>query len=142
VLRRGRDGVLWALGATVLPALSAAERLERDGVELTVVNARFVKPLDRELLAGQLAPGGRLATVEEHALSGGFGSAVLEAMAEMGLEGVETLCLGIPDRFVPHGSQRLLRQALGLDADGIYFRLRQFFTAATLGLGRGGHRTG
>jgi 1-deoxy-D-xylulose-5-phosphate synthase len=143
LVRRGRDGVVWALGATVRPTLSAAERLARDGVELTVVNARFVKPLDRELLASQLAPSGRLATVEEHALAGGFGSAVLEAIADMGLEGVETLCLGIPDRFVPHGSQRVLRQALGLDADGIYFRLRQFFTAATSGFGRGsGHRPG
>jgi 1-deoxy-D-xylulose-5-phosphate synthase len=130
LLRRGSAGVVWALGAAVGPTLAAAERLARDGVELTVVNARFVKPLDREMLAGQLAEGGRLATVEEHTLAGGFGSAVLEAVSETGIEGVETLTLGIADRFVPHGSQRVLRKALGLDADGIYFRLRQFFSAA------------
>ncbi len=137
VLRRGRDGAVWALGPTVRGALAAAERLARDGVELSVINARFVKPLDRELLASELATGGRLATVEEHALAGGFGSAVLEALAEMGLEGVETLCLGLPDRFVPHGSQKLLRQALGLDAEGLYFRLRQFFLPHPSALDRG-----
>lgn len=137
LLRRGEHGVVWAVGVTVAPTVAAAERLAKDGVELTVVNARFVKPLDREMLAGQLTDGGRLATVEEHALAGGFGGAVLEALTEMGVEGVESLCLGIPDRFVPHGSQAVLRQALGLDADGIYFRLRQFFTATTVGFGRG-----
>jgi len=143
LLRRGEDGALWALGASVAPALTAAERLARDGVELTVVNARFVKPLDREMLAGQLAEGGRIATVEEHTLAGGFGSAVLEAVAEMGLEGVESLCLGIPDRFVPHGSEKVLRQALGLDAEGLYFRLRQFFVTSSRGFGRGTrHRPG
>ncbi len=141
VLRRGRDGVVWALGAMVTPAQQAIERLARDGVDLTLVNARFVKPLDRELLASQLVVGGRLATIEEHALAGGFGSAVLEALAEIGLEGVETLCLGIPDRFIPQGSQRVLRQALGLDADGIYFRLRQFFQPHGASFDRPSRRT-
>lgn len=61
----------------------------------------------------------------------------MEALAEMGLEGVETLCLGLPDRFVPHGSQKLLRQALGLDAEGLYFRLRQFFLPHPSALDRG-----
>lgn len=140
LLRRGGDGMVWALGASVAPTLAAAERLARDGVELTVVNARFVKPLDRELLASQLATGGRLACVEEHTVAAGFGSAVLEALADMGLEGVETLTLGVADRFVPHGSQRVLRQALGLDADGIYFRLRQFFTPASVRFERPGEQ--
>ncbi len=137
LLRRGNAGTVWALGVMVKPTLEAAERLGRDGIELTVVNARFVKPLDREMLASQLADGGRLATVEEHALAGGFGSAVLEAITEMGLEGIETLCLGIPDRFVPHGSQQTLQQSLGLDSAGIYFRLRQFFAASRDRFGRG-----
>jgi 1-deoxy-D-xylulose-5-phosphate synthase len=136
ILRRGGSGTVWAAGVTVPPTLEAAERLARDGIELTVVNARFVKPLDRELLASQLADGGRVATVEEHALAGGFGSAVLEAIAEMGLEGIETLCLGIPDRFVPHGSQQTLLHSLGLDAGGLYFRLRQFFSTSPERLGR------
>ena len=129
VLRRGRDGFVWAIGSTVYPTLEGAQRLAKEGVALTVVNARFVKPLDRELLASQLAGGGRIATVEEHAVSGGFGSAVVEAISELELAGVSTMLHGVPDRFVPHGSQEVLRKVLGLDAEGIYFRLRRFFAA-------------
>ena len=131
VLRRGRDGVVWAIGACVHPTLEAAGRLAKEGVDLTVVNARFVKPLDRELLRAQLEqlglPGARLATVEEHVVAGGFGAAVLEAVSEMELAGVETLVVGVPDRFIPHGSQDVLRKVLGLDAEGLYFRFRGFF---------------
>ena len=130
VLRRGKDGFVWAIGSTVHPTLEAAERLSREGCELTVVNARFVKPLDRELLATQLAAGGKLATVEEHVIAGGFGSAVLEAVAELELPAVMPLVIGVPDRFVPHGSQEVLRKSLGLDAEGLYFRLRRFFVAS------------
>jgi len=131
VLRRGRHGLVWAIGATVHPALEAVERLAKEGVELGLVNARFVKPLDRELLRAQLeqlgVAGARLATVEEHAVAGGFGSAVGEALSEMELHGVETLLVGVPDKFVPHGSQEVLRKVLGLDAEGLYFRFRTFF---------------
>ena len=133
VLRRGRHGLVWAVGSTVYPALEAIERLAKEGIEVTLVNARFVKPLDRELLAlqieqaSQLEGGARLATVEEHALAGGFGSAVLEALSEMELAGVTTLAIGVPDKFVPHGSQEVLRKTLGLDAEGLYFRFRSFF---------------
>ncbi|KAB2956991.1 MAG: 1-deoxy-D-xylulose-5-phosphate synthase, partial [Thermoanaerobaculia bacterium] len=131
VLRRGRHGLVWAIGATVYPALEAVERLAKEGLELGLVNARFVKPLDRELLKTQLEqmglPGARLATVEEHVIAGGFGSAVEEALSEMELRGAETLLVGVPDKFVPHGSQEILRKVLGLDADGLYFRFRSFF---------------
>jgi len=134
VLRRGRDGVVWAIGATVHPTLEAAGRLAKEGLDLTVVNARFVKPLDRELLRAQLEqlglPGARLATVEEHVVAGGFGAATLEAISELELEGVETLVVGVPDKFIPHGSQEVLRKVLGLDAEGLYFRFRGFFAAA------------
>jgi 1-deoxy-D-xylulose-5-phosphate synthase len=138
VLRRGRHGLVWAIGSTVLPALEAVERLAREGLELTLVNARFVKPLDRDLLRAQLEPlvatGARLATVEEHVVAGGFGSAVQEALSEMELHGVETLLIGVPDKFVPHGSQEVLRKVLGLDADGLYFRLRSFFARGQQGV--------
>jgi len=137
VLRRGKDGLVWAIGSTVHPALEAASRLAKEGTDLTVVNARFVKPLDRELLRAQLeqlgqssgARGARLATVEEHVVAGGFGAAALEAISEMELEGVESLLIGVPDKFIPHGSQDVLRKMLGLDADGLYFRFRSFFAA-------------
>ncbi len=133
VLRRGRHGLVWAIGSTVYPALEAIERLAKEGIEITLVNARFVKPLDRELLAlqidqfGDLEGGARLATVEEHSLAGGFGSAVIEALSEMELSQVTTLAIGVPDKFVPHGSQEVLRKMLGLDAEGLYFRFRSFF---------------
>jgi len=133
VLRRGGDGLIWAIGSAVHPTLEAANRLAKEGVELTVVNARFVKPLDRELLRAQLEQlglrGARLATVEEHVVAGGFGAATLEAISEMELEGVETMIVGVPDKFVPHGSQDVLRKVLGLDAEGLYFRFRGFFAA-------------
>jgi 1-deoxy-D-xylulose-5-phosphate synthase len=132
-LRRGRDGVVWAVGAMVHPALEAVERLAKEGVDLGLVNARFVKPLDRDLLKAQLAqlglPGAKLATVEEHMIAGGFGAAVLETISELELDGVETLVVGVPDRFVPHGSQDVLRKTLGLDAESLYFRFRRFFAA-------------
>ncbi len=84
VLRQGRDGLVWAIGTMASEALRAAERLAAEaGPDLTVVNARFVKPLDVELLAAQLRPGTRLMTVEENALAGGFGSAVQEAVATL-----------------------------------------------------------
>jgi len=130
VLRRGGQGLVWAIGAMVHPAAEAAERLAKEGIELTVVNARFVKPLDRDLLRAQVAAlgaGARLATVEEHVVAGGFGSAVAEALSEMELHGVATMQIGVPDRFVPHGSQDVLRKTLGLDAESLYFRLRSFF---------------
>jgi 1-deoxy-D-xylulose-5-phosphate synthase len=141
-LRRGREGVVWAIGAMVHPALEAVERLAKEGIELGLVNARFVKPLDRELLTlqlRQLEESGRqagrsgrprIATVEEHVVAGGFGAAVLETISELELEGVETLVVGVPDKFIPHGSQDVLRKSLGLDADGLYFRFRRFFAAA------------
>ncbi len=143
VLRRGRQGTVWAIGSTVVPALEAVERLAREGIDLGLVNARFVKPLDRELLAADLAqlglPGARIATVEEHMVAGGFGSAVQEAIAELELHGVETLLVGVPDKFVPHGSQEILRKTLGLDAEGLYFRFRRFFSRE--GAGRESGRT-
>jgi 1-deoxy-D-xylulose-5-phosphate synthase len=109
-------------------ALSAAGRLAAEGgPDLTVVNARFVKPLDVELLAAQLHPGSRLMTVEENALAGGFGSAVMEAVASLKVPDVAVERLGIPDEFQPHGSQEILRARVDLDVEGIMRRARAFF---------------
>lgn len=119
VLLEGRDGVLLALGSTVYPALEAAHRLQEMGIRLGVINARFVKPLDRELLREVASRYPLLITVEEGVLAGGFGSAVLEALAEDGLWGVRVHRIGLPDQYIEHGAQRRLRQEYGLDADGI-----------------------
>jgi len=131
VLRRGMDGLVWAIGTMASEALVAANRLAaEDGPDLTVVNARFAKPLDTGLLAEQLRPGARLLTVEENALAGGFGSAVMEAVAAAKVRDVAVECLGIPDEFQPHGSQEILRARLDLDVEGIMRRARAFFPLA------------
>ncbi len=119
VLRQGKDLILLAIGSTVKAALEAASRLQNQGIDSAVVNARFIKPLDEELI-GSLVSGCRhLITVEENALKGGFGSAVLELLEEKGITGVQTRRLGIPDVFVEHGPQDFLRHKYGIDAEGI-----------------------
>jgi 1-deoxy-D-xylulose-5-phosphate synthase len=131
VLRRGVDGHVWAIGTMATEALRAANRLGAEGgPDLTVVNARFVKPLDIELLADQLRPGARLMTVEENTVTGGFGSAVMEAVAPLKVRDVVVECLGIPDEFQPHGSQEILRARLDLDVEGIMRRAKGFFPVA------------
>ena len=120
VLRRGKDMVILAIGATVRSALEAASRLQNQGIEAAVVNARFVKPLDEELLCSLAAEGRPLITVEENALQGGFGSAVLELLEEKGLTNIVVKRLGIPDTFVEHGAQDDLRHKYGIDAEGIF----------------------
>jgi len=130
VLREGRDGVIWAIGTVAVDALAAAERLAgAGGPDLAVVNARFVKPLDVELLARQVRPGSAVMTVEENALAGGFGAAVMEEVEKLGVAGVRFERLGVPDEFQPHGSQEILRARLDLDVEGIHRRAREFFTA-------------
>jgi 1-deoxy-D-xylulose-5-phosphate synthase len=118
VLRSGEDLLILALGASVYPALAAAQKLEEKGFSATVVNARFVKPLDENLILTLAAKHGRVLTVEENVLAGGFGSAILELLADQGLL-VAVKRLGIPDKFVEHGAPAILRQKYGLDADGI-----------------------
>jgi 1-deoxy-D-xylulose-5-phosphate synthase len=119
VLREGEDLLILALGASVYPALEAATELDKQGFSATVVNARFVKPLDEHLILTLAAKHGRVLTVEENVLAGGFGSAVLELLADRNLFGINVKRLGIPDVFVEHGTQDILRKKYGLDAAGI-----------------------
>ena len=119
LLREGSDVVIAAIGQTVMPALKAAQELAPLGISAAVINARFVKPLDRELFGEWLGRVPRLITVEDHAISGGFGSAVLEFLADEGITGVEIKRLGVPDRFIPHGTQDELRKICGFDKDAI-----------------------
>ncbi|MBM4329880.1 MAG: 1-deoxy-D-xylulose-5-phosphate synthase [Deltaproteobacteria bacterium] len=127
VLERGGDVVILAIGSTVRPALEAALRLEKLGVKATVVNARFVKPLDEELICSLTSGIQKVITVEENALQGGFGSAVLELLERTGIHSVQVKRLGIPDTFVEHGPQDFLRQKYGIDAQGIYRAVKTFF---------------
>lgn len=126
-LREGRDGLLLAYGSVLHEALGAADLLAKEGLTLGVVNARFAKPLDTELLREVLAceQGALVVTVEDHALAGGFGSAVLEAAEEMGLDRGRIVRIGLPDRFIRHGSRRGQLAQVGLDAAGIAQRVRE-----------------
>jgi 1-deoxy-D-xylulose-5-phosphate synthase len=119
LLRDGRDVVIAGIGQTVVPALKAAQDLAALGIEAAVVNARFVKPLDRDLLRQLLLRIPNLITVEDHAVAGGFGSAVLEFLADEGLNDIRVKRLGVPDRFIPHGTQDELRKLCGFDKDAI-----------------------
>ncbi len=125
ILREGADGAVLALGSMVQPSLEAAERLAREGLALTVINARFVKPLDEELIACLAAEKPFLVTVEEGTLAGGFG-ALVAALAQDRHIPVSILRLGVPDRIIPHGPPALLHAKYGLDSDGITESIRAF----------------
>jgi len=125
ILKEGKDLVILAIGSTVYPALSAARQLESEGIQATVVNCRFVKPLDAELLCSIVAPVKRVITVEENVLMGGFGSAVLEMFQEKGIRDITVKRLGIPDVFVEHATQSELRRKYGIDEEGIKEAARQ-----------------
>ncbi|HZE72525.1 MAG TPA: 1-deoxy-D-xylulose-5-phosphate synthase [Pyrinomonadaceae bacterium] len=126
LLRDGGEIAIVAYGSMVHPALEAADHLAKDGIEATVVNARFVKPLDSQLLLALARTKRLIVTVEEAYLAGGFGSAVLELLEENGLQDrVRLVRMGIPDRLVTHGDPKLLLAKYGLDVDGIYTRVRE-----------------
>ena len=119
LLRDGTDVVIAAIGQTVIPAFRAAQDLAPLGINAAVVNARFVKPLDKELFRSLLMRVPRVITVEDHVVTGGFGSALIEFLADDGIIGVEVKRLGVPDRFIPHGTQDELRKLCGFDKDAI-----------------------
>ena len=118
VLREGTDVLLLPIGNRVGPALAAAARLEAQGIDAAVINPRFLKPLDSDLIADWAARTGRVVTVEDNCVQGGFGSAVLEVLNERGLH-LPVHRLGYEDRFIEHGPQAVLWRAAGIDADGI-----------------------
>lgn len=125
LVRKGEDGIILALGSIVAHALDAAQILSREGIEVAVINARFVKPLDKRAILRALSTHPFLLTVEEHALAGGFGSAVLEAAMEGGGDLNKISNLGIPDCIVEHGSRAILFKKFGLDASGIAAAVRK-----------------
>jgi len=124
VLREGDDVLVLAVGTTVGPVLEACEALREEGLRPAVVNARFVKPLDADLICDLAARTGRVVTVEENALAGGFGSSVVELLADRGLGQVSVRRVGLPDRYVPHGDAVLLLEECGLDAASLRETIR------------------
>ena len=126
LLRDGGEVAIVAYGSMVHPSLEAAANLARNGIETTVVNARFVKPLDSAFLLALARTKRLIVTVEEAYLAGGFGAAVLELLEENGLQDkVRVVRMGVPDRIVTHGDAKLLLAKYGLDADGIYTRVKE-----------------
>jgi 1-deoxy-D-xylulose-5-phosphate synthase len=119
VLDWGDDVILVAYGTLLSNCVKAAELLRGEGLSVGVVNARFVKPLDRTTLGKAIEEASLVVTVEEGTLEGGFGSAVLEAANALGLDSRKVVRLGIPDRFVEHAERAELLADLGLDAAGI-----------------------
>jgi 1-deoxy-D-xylulose-5-phosphate synthase len=127
VLREGPDLALMAIGVSVQTAMDAAGVLAEQGIEATVVNARFAKPLDSNLITAVAQRIKCLATIEENVLGGGFGSSVVTLLGRSGIYDVHARCIGIPDEFVEHGTQAILRIKYGLDSQGIVRQIHEFF---------------
>ena len=127
VAREGRDVVIFGLGKSLTAAMEAAEMLDEDGISCGVVNPIFVKPLDIDLLLDAARATGRIVTVEENVLAGGFGSAVLEALAAAGMEDTAVHRIGMPDSFIEHGTAADQRRRLQIDAEGIAEQVKSAF---------------
>ena len=132
ILREGTDAAIIAYGSMVYPAIEAAEVLKSDGIEATVVNARFVKPLDEETILALARNHSLIVTVEEAYLAGGFGSAVLELLEANDLQDkVKLVRMGVTDEIVTHGDPKLLLGHYGLNADGIRDRVKKSLESLT-----------
>lgn len=127
VLREGKELCFWAIGSMVQSAVQAADKLKEQGIDAGVVNMRFAKPLDKDLLIEHAKRYGKIVTLEEGVLAGGVGSEVLEILDDAGLlQQCAVLRLGIPDEFVTHGDKKLLFRDLGLDTDAIVQKAAEF----------------
>ncbi len=119
MLTKGEDVAILSVGKTVVEAINAAEILKEKGINPTIVNARFIKPLDHEMLKDICENHKHIITVEDGQIQGGFGSAVAEYLVTENIQNVTLKIHGIPDKFVEHGTQEQLYESLGLDASGI-----------------------
>jgi len=141
LLRQGTDLSITAIGAMVYPAMEAAALLASEGIDTTVINARFVKPLDDQTLVQEASRTGAMLCVEEHTVLGGFGSAVLELMASRGIT-VPVRVLGVPDGIVPHGDRAIYLRQYGLDPAGIAQAARELLgQKASIPVGAAERRT-
>ncbi len=131
LLKDGSDLALLAIGNCVLPALRAAERLEKSGVHALVINARFVKPLDKEMILSVASRIPRIITVEENVLQGGFGSAVVELLSDAEVGNVSVKRLGIDDQVIEQGKPDSIRAKYGLDEEGIFLAALSFMREHT-----------
>ncbi len=135
IILDGSDVAIIALGNMVYPAIEAAGILKKNGTDAAVANARFVKPVDEEMILELASKCGYIVTVEDGALHGGFGGAVMEALEKHGVTDVHIKRIGLPDKFIEHGTIRELHRLYGLDADGIS-RVVSFFAPRQLKWGK------
>jgi 1-deoxy-D-xylulose-5-phosphate synthase len=126
LLKEGKD-LLIVFGSLVYPALEAAKKLENDGIDLAVVNARFAKPLDEELILSYASSGNVVISVEEGVIAGGFGSAVRELLDRKKIFDVRYKSIGLPDEIYPLGKADQVKKMFKLDPDGIAQQIRQFY---------------
>jgi len=129
LVREGDDAIVITVGSRVYPAMEACMDLEgRDDLKVAVFNTRFIKPLPKEQLLELADKYDKILIVEENTTAGGFGSAVLELYnAEDKLNKQTVHCLGLPDEFIEHGTQRELRAMIGIDSDGIKKAVKKLF---------------
>ncbi len=125
-IRDGKDVVFLAIGSMTNYAVKAAERLDDEGISVEVINMRFAKPLDTEIIDTVVKRHTKIITLEENTLSGGLGSGILEYMAEKGYKN-DVLRIGLPDSFVEHGTQAELHHLLGIDPEGIVEKTKLFY---------------
>jgi 1-deoxy-D-xylulose-5-phosphate synthase len=128
ILRKGDDIMIIAIGTMVEHALKAAEQLEKDNISATVINSRFLKPMDEEIILNNLPAGGnkKILTVEENSEKGGLGCAVMELFEKRSLSNqVQIKIMGIPDKFIEHGKTAILLEKIGLNSDGIYEEVKE-----------------
>src|SRR5262249_28926823 len=131
VLKDGGDIAVIGIGNMVMPAFEAAQKLENEGLNVRVINARFVKPLDKAWLLESLNGVKTILTVEENAVAGGFGSAIRELLAD---QTFTIHSLGIPDKFIEQGTQPKLRSLVGLTEENIAATLRSIHSGVNVGL--------
>lgn len=117
-LKEGKDLNIITCGSMVYPSLSAAKKLGKEGIDIGVINARFIKPLDSKLIC-EAAHCGKILTVEENAMINGLGSGVLEVLSKFKIRNVQVERLGIPDKFIEHGKPEILKKEINLDEEGI-----------------------
>ena len=132
IIEIGNDVLILAVGQPLNEALKARRTLESEGIEATVVNCRFIKPLDIETISELVEKIPRVITIEENVLSGGFGSAVLEGLSDKGMNKFHLKRMGIEDQFIEHGSQQILRSKYGLDAHAIVQAAQQLMSTAAI----------
>ncbi|APH49530.1 1-deoxy-D-xylulose-5-phosphate synthase [Bacillus amyloliquefaciens] len=124
VLRPGKDAVILTFGTTIEMALEAAEELQKEGLSVRVVNARFIKPIDKQMMKAVLNEGLPILTIEEAVLEGGFGSTILEYAHDLGMYHTPIDRMGIPDRFIEHGSVTALLEEIGLTKAEVMNRIK------------------